>query len=54
MDMIIPIERSSGECENAGGNCDVGHKVTDATVNFSKRPVIIQHVDKVEEAIEDC
>ena len=50
----IPVERSGGEGEDAGGDRDVGHEVANATVNLSEGPVVVQHVNEVEETVQHC
>lgn len=48
-----PVEGSGSERENAGGYRDIGHEVADSAVDFSEGPIVVQHVNEVEETVED-
>ena len=49
----LPVKRDSCQCEDTGNDCVISNKIIDCTIDRSKWPVIVPHIDKVEETIEN-
>ena len=49
----IPVECDSSQCKHTCDNGVIGYKIVDCAVDRSKWPVIIPHIDKVEQTIEN-
>jgi hypothetical protein len=51
--MYVPINRYRHEGEHTGRDGADGNEVSELAINLAKRPVAVQHVDEVEESVED-
>ena len=49
----IPVKCDSSQCKHTGDNGVIGYKIVDCAVDRSKWPVIIPHIDKVEQTIQN-
>ena len=49
----VPVECNSRQCEDTGNHRIIGYKIVDCAVHRSKWPVIIPHIDEVEQTIEN-
>ncbi len=50
---LIPVNGHGSEVQNACSHGDDCHEVVDGTVNTSKSPFAITHVDVVEDAVQN-
>ncbi len=54
IDIGSPVHGDCCQGENAGSHCHIGDKVVDGAVGIAKQPVIVPHVNEVEETVEHC
>ena len=51
--MPVPVDSDGHEREDTGRDGTRGNELSKATVSATERPVVVDHVDEVEERVED-
>lgn len=48
----LPVKRNCNQSKNTSANCYIAQKVVQRTIESTKWPIGIQHVDKIEHTVE--
>ena len=49
----LPVKWNCCQCKNAGSDTDISNKIADSAVDFSKWPIIIEHIYEIEDTIQN-